>query len=65
MKLIVDHYITLPGSVCSNCSYRKEKYPHGPHEECLSCGYLKERNDPYEKKIPVYAEDSLHRSDRV
>lgn len=48
--------LTLPGSTCANCKFRKEMYRNIP-AECTECGWLSERNDPYEVDVPIYADE--------
>ena len=52
----IDHHMTVEHSVCAYCQFRKEKYGKEPPEECLECGHLKWRNQPYSTEIPVYVE---------
>lgn len=48
-------YGILPGSSCQNCAYRREIYKTIP-QDCLECGWLKERNAPYSGLMPIWPE---------
>lgn len=60
MKKEIDHYIEHPHSTCANCKFRKEHYMTTIPQECLECGFLKERNEPYFVYIPVYKEENTN-----
>jgi hypothetical protein len=51
----IDHHLTMAHSYCANCKLRKELYKQIP-QECLECGHLKWRDQPYSSEIPVYKE---------
>ena len=46
-------FIVMENSVCRNCMYRKEHYKTTP-TECLECGFIEQRNEPYYIRIPVW-----------
>lgn len=52
-KEIIDH-MTVEGSVCAYCQFRKEKYPGVLPQECKECGHLALRDKPYCSEVPVY-----------
>ena len=56
IKQEIDHYMKYPHSVCGNCKFRKECYGNIAPKECLECGFLNQRNEPYFVDIPVYKE---------
>ena len=54
----IDHHMTVEGSVCAYCQFRKERYPGEIPQECKECGHLAQRNAPYCSEIPVYKEET-------
>lgn len=52
----IDYHMIVANSVCANCRFRKEEYSKEPPKECLECGYLNQRNQPYYSEVPVYKE---------
>ena len=56
-KKIIDTIVS-EGSVCQNCRFRKELYSTGIPQECKECGWLCERNEPYQVETPVYADET-------
>ena len=47
------------GSSCANCRYRIEIAGPEPGKDCLDCGWLRNRNDPYYGLVPVWEEGHI------